>query len=74
MSLHPSIYPFFKGRVALHAILQAAGIGEGDQVLLPGYTCVVVPNSIMYAGAEPVYLDIETNTYNIDCEKLEASL
>lgn len=74
MSLHPPIYPFFKGRVALHAILQAAGIGEGDQVLLPGYTCVVVPNAIMYAGAEPVYLDIETNTYNIDCEKLEADL
>ena len=60
------IYTFFKGRVALHAILRAAGIGAGDQVLLPGYTCVVVPNAVLYAGAEPVYLDIDPATYNLD--------
>ena len=60
------IYTFFKGRVALHAILRAAGIGAGDQVLLPGYTCVVVPNAVLYAGAEPVYLDIDPETYNLD--------
>jgi dTDP-4-amino-4,6-dideoxygalactose transaminase len=59
-------YFFFKGRVALHAILKAAGIGPGDQVLLPGYTCVVVPNAILYLGAVPVYLDIDPRTYNLD--------
>ncbi len=63
---------FFKGRVALHAILKAAGIGPGDQVLLPGYTCVVVPNAINYTGAEPVYLDIEPATYNLDPRGLAA--
>ena len=64
-------YFFFKGRVALHAILKAAGIGPGDQVLLPGYTCVVVPNAILYLGAEPVFLDIDPGTYNLDPGLLE---
>lgn len=59
-------FPFFKGRVALHAILEAAGIGPGHQVLLPGYTCVVVPNAILYRGAEPVYVDIDPTTCNLD--------
>jgi perosamine synthetase len=74
MSEEPRIFPFFKGRVALHAILRAAGIGPGDQVLMPGYTCVVVPNAVNYTGAQPVYLDIDAATYNLDCNKLEDGL
>ncbi|PID78979.1 hypothetical protein CSB20_12490 [bacterium DOLZORAL124_64_63] len=72
MTAPPTIIPFFKGRVALHAILRAAGIGPGDQVLLPGYTCVVVPNAIQYTGATPVFLDIENQTYNLDSTRLES--
>ncbi len=68
----PVRIPFFKGRVALHAILEAAGIGEGHQVLLPGYTCVVVPNAVLYRGAEPVYVDIDPATHNLDVDALEA--
>lgn len=67
-------FTFFKGRVALHALLRAAGVGAGDQVLLPGYTCVVVPNAVNYTGAEPVYLDVEPQTGNLDCDKLEDRL
>lgn len=63
---------FFKGRVALHAILEAAGIGSGDQVLMPGYTCVVVPNAVLYRGAEPVYADIDPATCNLDAAHLAA--
>jgi perosamine synthetase len=74
MTAPAGIYPFFKGRVALHAILKAAGIGEGDQVLLPGYTCVVVPNAINYTGATPIYLDIEPATFNLDLDRLEDGL
>ena len=74
MSPAPRRYPFFKGRVALHAILRAMGLGAGDQVLMPGYTCVVVPNAVNYTGAKPVYLDIEPVTGNLDCEHLEDSV
>ena len=74
MSSSTQRFPFFKGRVALHAILRAAGIGDGDQVLMPGYTCVVVPNAVNYTGAEPIYLDIDLETGNLDCDLLEAGL
>jgi len=67
-------HSFFKARIALHAILRAAGIGTGDQVLMPGYTCVVVPNAVNYTGAQPIYLDIEAATGNLDCNLLEAGM
>ena len=57
---------FWKGRVALFAILRALGIGPGDEIVLPGFTCVVVPNAMRLAGATPVYADIEAGGYNID--------
>jgi perosamine synthetase len=51
--------PFAKGRVALYAILRALGVGKGDEVVVPGFTCVVVPAAICYTGARPVYHDID---------------
>jgi perosamine synthetase len=65
---------FFKGRVALYAILKAIGIKQGDEVILPGFTCVVVPNAIIYLGAKPVYIDIDRKTFNIDFLKLKEKL
>jgi len=59
-------FSFWKGRVALYAILKALGVGEGDEVILPGYTCVMNVNPIKYLGAEPVYVDIDPATFNID--------
>lgn len=66
-----TIYTFFKGRVALYAILKSMGIKEGDEVILPGFTCVVVPNAICYTGAKPVYVDINSTDFNIDVDKIE---
>lgn len=65
---------FFKGRVALYAILRAIDIGQEDEVILPGFTCVVVPNAITYLGAKPIYVDIDPDTFNIDVSKLEEKL
>jgi len=64
-------YSFWKGRVALYAILKAAGVGPGDEVILPGYTCVVDVNPIKYLGAKPIYVDIEPQTYNINPALIE---
>jgi dTDP-4-amino-4,6-dideoxygalactose transaminase len=61
---------FWKGRIALYAILKALKIGKGDEVLLPGFTCVVVPNAVRLCGATPVYVDINPTTYNMDPESL----
>lgn len=59
-------FSFASGRMALYTILEALGIGEGDEVIVPAYTCVVVPNAIIYRGATPVYVDINPATFNID--------
>ncbi len=64
-------FAFWKGRVALYAILKAMGIGEGDEVILPGYTCVMAVNPVSYLGARPVFVDIEPRTFNIDPERIE---
>ncbi len=57
---------FFKGRVAFYGILRAANIGAGDEVLLPGFTCVVVPAAVLYTGALPVFYDINPRQLNGD--------
>lgn len=62
---------FWKGRVALYAILRALGIGPGDEVILPGFTCVVVPNAVLYVGATPVYADVDPRTYNVSAGTIE---
>lgn len=53
---------FIKGRVALYAILRGYGIGRGDEVIIPGFTCVVVPAAVRYTGAQPVFHDIDPTT------------
>lgn len=67
-------FAFWKGRAAVYAILKALGIAPGDEVILPGYTCVVNVNPIKYLGARPVYVDIEPNTFNLDIGLLEKKI
>jgi dTDP-4-amino-4,6-dideoxygalactose transaminase len=67
-------FSFWKGRVALYAILKALGVGAGDEVILPGYTCVMNVNPIKYLGARPVYVDIELNTFNMNADLLEKKI
>lgn len=66
-------FAFWKGRVALHVGLRAMGIGRGDEVIMPGYTCSMVPGAILYAGAKPIYVDIRADDFNIDPDRLDAA-
>ena len=45
---------------ALHLILHGLGIGPGDEVLVPSLTFVATANSVLYVGARPVFVDIES--------------
>ena len=45
---------------ALHLIVSALGIGPGDEVLVPAMTFVATANCVLYAGAKPVFVDIES--------------
>ena len=67
-------FAFWKGRVALYALLRALDVGRGDEVILPGYTCVMNVNPIKYAGARPVYVDIEPDTFNMNVNLLEEKI
>ncbi|MHA2401965.1 MAG: DegT/DnrJ/EryC1/StrS family aminotransferase, partial [Candidatus Kariarchaeaceae archaeon] len=40
------IFAYWKGRVALFAALRGLDVGSGDSVMMPGYTCVVVPAAV----------------------------
>lgn len=64
-------YSFLGGRVSLSAILEALELGEGDEVILPGYTCVVVPNALLYRGIRPLYADIDLLTFNLMASEIE---
>jgi len=64
---------FDSGRTALQIALQALDIQKGDEVLIQGYTCMVVSNAVVWADATPVYVDID-ESYNIDIEKLESRI
>lgn len=62
------------GLDALHMILKAYGIGEGDEVIVPAQTYIATALAITYAGARPVCVDIEPEYFALDPEKIEAAI
>ncbi len=67
------IFCYWKGRVALYTALKAIGVKEKDEVILPAFTCVVVPNAIIYLGAKPVYVDIDKESLNTTLSNIQAA-
>ncbi len=62
------------GTTALHAALEAAGIGAGDKVITTPFTFIASSNSILYTGAKPVFVDVDPLTYNIDPKEIRKAL
>lgn len=56
---------------ALHLALRAAGIGPGDEVLVPSFTFIASANAIEYVGARPIFVDIDLSTYTVTPVKIE---
>jgi perosamine synthetase len=54
------------GTAGLHLALEAAGIGAGDEVLLPTVTFTATAEAVIYLGARPVLVDIQPDTMNLD--------
>lgn len=59
------------GTTALFLGLKALGIGKGDEVIVPDLTFVASPNSIELTGAKPILAEIESNSLNIDLNKIK---
>ncbi len=62
------------GTAGLHILVRALGIGPGDEVLVPSFTFSASVNAILYERATPVFVDVESETYNLDPEDLERKI
>jgi perosamine synthetase len=62
------------GTAALHTALLALGVGPGDEVVMPSLTYLASANAVMYCGAQPVFVDSEPGTWNLDPERVAAAL
>lgn len=62
------------GTAALHAALLAAGIKQGDEVLIPSFTFVATANAVVAAGGKPVFVDIKKDDYTIDVSDLKSKI
>ena len=62
------------GTSALHTILAAYGIGEGDEVIVPSFTFIATANAPLFVGAKPLFVEIEEETYGLDPEDVERKI
>lgn len=62
------------GTTGLHLGLLAAGIGPGDEVIVPSFTFAATANSVALTGATPVFADIDPDTYCLDAASVEAAI
>jgi len=62
------------GTTALHLSLLALGVGEGDEVILPNYSCQALLNAILYVKATPILVDIDLDTYNASVDSIKQAI
>jgi perosamine synthetase len=62
------------GTSALHMAFLAAGVGAGDEVIVPSFSFAATANAVALTGATPVFADIEIDTFNLAPEAIEAAI
>jgi dTDP-4-amino-4,6-dideoxygalactose transaminase len=62
------------GTDALHLALVAAGIGPGDEVIIPSFTFFATGEAVSYTGATPVFADVDGNTFNLNVSSLQKKI
>jgi perosamine synthetase len=62
------------GTAALHLALLALGVGPGDEIVVPSLTYIATANAVRYAGAEPVFADVDPATWCLDPESVAAAV
>ncbi|MFO1431846.1 MAG: DegT/DnrJ/EryC1/StrS family aminotransferase [Candidatus Competibacteraceae bacterium] len=59
---------------AMFLAMRLQGIGTGDEIIVPSFTCPATPNAIRHTGAMPVWVDIDRRTFNLDPEFIEPAV
>ena len=62
------------GTGTMQSCLLAAGVGPGDEVLVPPFTAVATPNVVVQCGAVPVFVDVDPDTFNMDPADIERKI
>jgi len=62
------------GTTALHLALATLGLGQGDEVIVPSMTYIATANAVRYCGGEPVFVDIDPETWCLDPTAIEAAI
>ena len=62
------------GTSALHMAFIAAGIRQGDEVIVPSFSFAATANSVRLAGATPVFVDVEQDFFNLNPAAVEAAI
>lgn len=62
------------GTAGLHLATKSLGIKEGDEVITSPFSFISSVNCILYERAKPIFVDIEEETFNIDCKKIESAI
>ena len=70
----PDVVAVSNGTTALHTMLAAAGIGPGDEVIVPAMTFVATANAVLYCGGKPVIVDVDPGTLLIDPSAVAAAI
>ncbi len=62
------------GTTAIHLALLALGVGKGDEVIIPDFTFAATINAVLHAGATPVIVDINPDSWCIDVEEIKKAI
>lgn len=62
------------GTATLHLALLALGIGPGDEVIVPAFSYIATANAVELTGATPVFVDVESRSFNINIALIEAAI
>lgn len=65
---------FNSGRSAFYAILESLNLGQGNNVAIQAFTCNAVPNPILWAELDPLYIDCNKDDFNISADDLKAKI
>lgn len=74
LNTQSSVLACSNGTATMHMALVAAGIGPGDEVIVPAFSYVATANVVELVGATPVFVDIDVETYNIDVAQIRGAV